>query len=718
MKKNLLVLLFVLYAFISSAAVSGDKDIDYKGNLALIPASDPEVADFPTVLKELQGTHPRVLFTPAEINKLKTAINTDLFLKQAADAAIVTGKKKLVPLPGNPPDICTKGTAALASSFERYVNLAYAYVLTDGDEKVRNNIVSILEVMLNEPYWADTAELDCDMGAANNMFMVGVLFDTVYADLDPEFRVKMAEKILIHVRRMHYLGYKKLALDIHKYWQQDPFNNHRWHRNAGMTACLMAIADIPELKGRTEYLLKQLKEEVDFVMKWYPEGGDCHEGASYQRFGFLYLVMTARMWDRVTGTDYLSHPGFTNAWAQQLYYRTPDGRRYMSFGDSHNTAQPVGNLDMAFLASSGISRDKNIQAATLNSCKNNSRNLGHENVGWSLLAVYDPTVGKGDFAAIKPYCLFPDLGAASMRDSWEDDAVLFTFKCGPYGGYRLNEYRHGSMEDGKPLYVNVAHDDPDANSFALGRADGFLFHPGNYALKKTTDGHNTLLVDGKGQKLEGRQYTQPSETDDMRTYSYLTGWKVGAKNRIIIEGEAGPAYETLDRFRRSCIWMPGEYILILDSIRTADGKPQEISWQALVQQAYFDVPEEGRCSAETLLKNKMKFQILSNQEIGGIIDYKLLAGRFSSEMVNQFRFFKNTDAIKYVCMMDPWGKNVSITFTETSGVVTVTIKGDGINDSWMWRASDDLTTPSRIQGIRNGEVLIELTEADKAPHGH
>lgn len=715
MKKLLIILLLTTLS--SFAAEPVNTGVDYEGNLALIPPSDPVPANAPAIRSELQGVHPRVLFTDAEIKALKSAAGSDPLLKQTVDEVVSWSKTRSKPLTGNPPDIVKSDTPALVTSFDRNVQLAYAYALSDGDPKIKEAIVSCLQTMLDQPYWADTKELDCNMGAANNMFMVGALFDAVYNDLDPEFRLKMAEKILTHARRMYYLGHKELALNCIRYWQQDPQPNHRWHRNAGMTACLMAIADIPELKGRTEYLMQQMKQEVDFIIKWWPKDGDCHEGAGYQQFGFLYLALTAQIWDRDVGTDYLSHPGFAHAWEQQLFYRAPGRQSYMTFGDNPNTEGALDNKGMAFFISPKISRDKDVQAAVMNFYKKNSLKGGKNNVAWSLLAVYDPTVGEGDYKNVPLHHLFSDLGAVSMRDSWEDNAVAFTFKCGPYGGYKLNEYAHENLVDGKPHYVNIAHDDPDANSFAMGTAGEFLFHPGRYSTLKKTEENSTLIVDGIGQLGEGDAYTQPVPNVDMRTLSYLTGWKTDADNRVIVEGEAGPAYPALETYRRSCIWMPGEYILILDNIRTADGQPHNISWQAVTAKAQFDDPSAGLCHIETEKGNRMDLQILSNQAIDGSIDNQMLAGRWGSELLNKFQFFQKTGAIKYACVMDPWKKGVRITFAETAGVVTVTVKGNGIDDTWKWTASKDLTTPSQIQGTRKGQPIISLTEADKAPHG-
>jgi hypothetical protein len=714
--RNLLCLVATLLVLPVTLEAAPQKNgvVKYEADLAMVPAIDPKPTAVPQILPAMKGQHPRLLFTSKEIEILKKQIASDpLLQKTYKDNA---GRAKAFTLAKeSPPAIVLDDTSALSKSVGQYPSLAYVYAL-DHDPSVKQAIIDILTMMLEQPHWADTTELDCNMGAGNNMLMVAVLFDAVYNDLEPAFRVKMAEKILVHVRRMYYLGYKELCLDAIKYWQQDPQPNHRWHRGAGMAACLLAIADIKEVDSG--YMLEQFKKEMDFLIKWYPTDGDCHEGAAYQEFGFFYLAAAAEMMDRVLGTEYLKHPGFRNAWAQQVYYSAPGRMSSMSFGDAQNQETPFSNLSAAFFLSPHLSRDKNVQAAlTHRFTKLAKRKDGrtYENP-WMLLAYYDPTVGKGDYQALPTYRLFADLGAATMRDSWEEDAVLFTFKCGPYGGYRLNEYRHEYKDEkGEPHYVNLAHDDPDANSIALGMAGDFLLHPGLYSTGKTTAENNTILVDGKGQLGEGDAYTQPVPGVDMRTLSYLTGWKVGTDGRIIIEGEAGNAYKAkaLQRFRRTAVWMPGEYILILDDIRGAGA--HDITWKINSEKAQFENPATGRCYVYTKTGQRLDLQILASQDFKGSIDFFNIAGRWGNALLQQLQFFLHTETVKFACLLDPWKRKPELVLKDTGDTATVTVRFGSSEDTWTWQGAKDLNTPSSLTGKRGTTPLIALTEKDKAP---
>jgi len=271
--------------------------------------------------------------------------------------------------------------------------------------------------------------------------------------------------------------------------------------------------------------------------------------------------------------------------------------------------------------------------------------------------------------------------------------------------------------------VNTAHDDPDANSIAMAVADEFIFHPGTYSTRKLTETVSSLTVDGKGQIMEGSDYTQPVPNFDSRTLSYLTAWKTGDKGRLIIEGEAGNAYRKEDhnkisdsllkKFRRTSIWMPGEYILVLDDI-VANGS-HDLMWRGTVQKAQFIQASEGRCQIQTKSGKNVDLQILGNKPFKGAIDHLYMVGRWGNEMLQQLQFSAQTDSIKFACLLDPWKTKPTLTFKEEGGNVTLTVHTITFEDVWTWKSAKDDHTPSSLECKRRGTVLINLTEKDKAP---
>jgi len=707
-------------------------------DLALVPATDPSASNAPQLLDAIKGVHPRLLFTTQEIAALKAAIPSDPVLQKGYQGTTQWAKMALVPTGPNPL-IVQDDQSALVKGLAQAPAMAYAYAL-DKDPAIKKKIVDTLTDMLNAPYWANVPELDTSMGAGCNMFVVALLYDAVYNDLDPALRAKLTQKIFTHARRMYYLGNKQLAVNVIKYWQQDPQNNHRWYQgDMGLAACVLVVADEQGIDAG--YMLQSLKAEMDFVMKWYPPDGDCHEGAGYQNFGYTPIVAACEMMDRNLGTTYLKDSGLKNAWSQQIYYWVPGRQSDISWGDDQNgVATYYSPNDDTFFFGPHLSRDKEAQAALLMHMDKSLAYLTTKGNGktpllpWTLLAFYDPTVGQGDYHNLSLYKLFPDIGAASMRDSWEDNAVVFTFKCGPYGGYKLNEYRNSTPDaQGNPHPVNVAHDDPDANEFAMAVGNGFAFHPGVYTestdpkVVKLSQEHSTITVDGKGQVGEGFGFTQPVGHADMTKFSYLTGWKSDDKGHIIIEGEAGPAYRgqtgpelkaagnkladpVLKMYRRTAIWMPKEYILILDNIQ-ANGA-HAIMWHGTTP---ISQVTNGQGIATTETGQQVGFQTVSDHSFDSKSVPMTLFGRFGNVQVQQIQYTLSTDAVRFATVLDPWKTTPQVKISSSGGTTTVNIHGAHFDDTWTWQDPKDATTPSSINGTRGGAALISLTDADTAP---
>ncbi len=697
--------------------------------LSVIPATDPVVTNPPQIVDALKNVHPRLMFSQGEMDALKARIGSDPTLQKGYEGTVFWAKAVSFP-----PSILTGDQDALVKSYSQAPALAYAYAL-DHDPATREEIIRTLTQMVNAPHWADGTELDSSMGAACNMFMTALLFDAAYNDLEPALRNEVAAKLLTQARRLYYLGHKGMLPPYpgKGYWMADPQPNHRWYRDMGLAACVLAIAGEKDID--TGYLLQGLKDEMDLVAKWYPADGDCHEGTGYQSFGITAISSAFTMMDRNLGTTYLKDSGLRHAWEQQLYFWVPGRMSDISWGDDQNGADAdFGHNDATFFLGPKLSRDPQAQAAMLLKMNKAITKSGGKPpiMPWTLLAFFDPSLVPGDLKTIPLVKLLPDIGAASMRDSWEGNAVVFTFKCGPYGGYQLNQYRNTTTDNGQPHYVNVAHDDPDANEFALAVGNGFAFHPGNYTSpdhsKKLSGDHSTITVDDKGQVGEGGGYTQPVGNENMTTFSYLTGWKSEPTGRVIIEGEAGPSYcgqtyaelraannklapSLLKSYRRTAIWMPKDYILILDNIVSADG-PHKITWHGSTPVSQI---ADGKGIATTETGIPVPFQIVSDQPVQSASVPMTLVGRWGNDPIQQIQVTAQAAAVKFATVLDPWKTNPTVKLTSNTGITTVEVSGTGYDDIWTWQNPQNTVQPSAIEGKRAGAPLVSLTESDRGP---
>ena len=324
------------------------------------------------------------------------------------------------------------------------------------------------------------------------------------------------------------------------------------------------------------------------------------------------------------------------------------------------------------------------------------------------LVWFDPSVGTGgSLDALPPNRLFPDIGLALLRDGWTDRNVGLMFKSSPYGGATLNAYRnaHGYR------YINVAHDDPDANSFTLYARGAFLADNDRYAKKKLTAGHNTILVNGKGQFGEGGQWTQPLKAprEDMTRLARITAWHE-TPEAVMVEGEAGGAYDGLERFRRAVVWVPGRYVLILDDIRAAEGEA-EVAW--LLNAPKLDVTDlpGGRFALAAADESRADVVVASAVPYAAVVVDSPAEHRGKPLGLRQLRLTARAGAWQLATVIDAWNVGdvrVVIEGAPTDGTKTARVETAGTVDMWAWQPPAAANGPASLVLRRAGGPDVRL----------
>ncbi|MCZ7648911.1 MAG: heparinase II/III-family protein [Planctomycetota bacterium] len=556
---------FVLVSMLTFALPAWGKGAKDKGNdadpeiqLKKVPARDPEVSEPKRLLKDVLGQHPRLLFSKDELAKLKEKIAGP----GKADYEGLLAYLKAC----NPPKLeevkFTKdATDAQRHGLWRLPTAALHYALT-GEKSSFEKTKGYMELLLKLPVWEDCPEVDSGMGAANVMIGAALAYDWLYEDLEPEFREAYRTNLLLRARRMYHLGHLQKA-DATHYWQQDPQNNHRHHRLAGLALCALASA---EGKPEEDWIVTKTWEELKFVADWHSPDGSYHDSPSYMPFGVQYLVLAFDAADRCFGTDYLDHGFFANNALFRLQTLAPGFKQLFCYGDSGLTA--MGSYNNYLLRCAAKHRDKDVYAGILEFFKAQANAAEFK---WFSILWSDPALESGSLDAVAKTKLYPDLGLAFVRDGWKEKSVAAMFKCGPYGGYTLNRYRN----ENDFHYINIAHDHPDANSFQLFAGGEMLATDDGYPQGKWTEPHNTILVDGKGQLGESGGWTQPPKGVDLTTLARTVAFK-DAGNVVVAQGEAAGLYQGLTRFRRGFVWVRGGYVLVLDEIGAK--AEAEIAW--------------------------------------------------------------------------------------------------------------------------------------------
>jgi hypothetical protein len=655
------------------------------------PARDPVEANPPRLVAGVQGQHPRLVFSAADVPALQKLAQGEgkAFFKQMEEYL----GSSVAPAAT---DFLTDDTDGLRQGFWRIPTVSLHAVVT-GSPKSRAQAIAFLKRLCSVEHWQLGGEQDSGMGAANILTGAALAYDWLYNDLDPATREMARQKLLLQARRLYYGGHLMKNSGT-PYWQNDPQNNHRWHRDSGLALAVLAIAgDGPG----DAWLRARTFEELRFIHEWLPEDGTSHESSSYMVFGAPYLTLAMQASDRCFGTHYLSHPYFRNATLFRMHTLVPGLKNEFPYGDTGG----VNYFNNYFYKYTSDFGQKDLQDGLERFRAASPDGFCY---GWLSLIWYNPHLTGGSLDRVPTVGFYPDLGVALMRDGWKDSAVGAMFKCGPYGGHKLNEYRNRNDFH----YVNVAHDDPDANMFTIFADEQLLAADDGYAEKKITAGHNTLLVNGKGQKGEGDSWTQPLSGVDMAALARMTAWK-NTGQVVIAEGEAAGMYEGLTRYRRTFIWVRGSYLLLLDDVRAA--QPADLTW--LIQGSGLSATDEAAHAYRLTREGAhLEFRVLSDRTFGAKIDLSPAESSGKPLGYQQLQLTAHAARWRVATLFDPWHQTKLQVRRETAGedASVLHVTGAGFSDTWRWTAAKDDVTPSGLQGERAGGFKVTLTAADRA----
>lgn len=300
--------------------------------------------------------------------------------------------------------------------------------------------------------------------------------------------------------------------------------------DAGLAVCAFA-GRWPEAREALGLAARGVIETLDCV----PPEGDWPEGVGYWFATLLYGLRFAHAIERLTGgaVNLFAHPALRVTGDFAALLTTPGGRIF-NFNDNRETCP----LESLLLLARRMERPDWLAVA---------RRFPGDTV--LELAFDDPSVP----APAEPprlTALFPRTGLATIRSGSSRTDAFLGFKCGP---------------------PNVGHSHLDANAFILEAGgvplltdEGFWWYgPGFFGDGRrweydnnATIGHNTLLVDGRGQThSRGPEYAG-------RIVSLVSGagWH-------LVVGDAGRCYPGLLRaFTRSALFLPPDRLVIRDVV--------------------------------------------------------------------------------------------------------------------------------------------------------
>ncbi len=344
----------------------------------------------------------------------------------------------------------------------------------------------------------------------------------------------------------------------------NPLSNHNWTPSAAEGLVGLAFSGeggfAKTLLGKAK---NNFKEGPGSVLWAHGTDGFSPQGPGYWRkYNHVVLFMTAlRFNERQNdwfhlGKEYPGSEFFKNTAMPRIFLDTQhQDLSVVSWGDSPQIGTdrkgPFAGMGLLSLVASEYKDGYALDF--MDHLLETGYRFDNEDAAAFIL--YDDTgVTPKPYQELPLSAYWPNMEAGMFRSGWSKDDLLFFMRCGSPGG-------HARRIKGLP---RDGHNHPDANGFVLfynndylAAEDGAKPDIGPDAGLRITYGHNTLLVDGTGQKGDrGKRVKTTNANMDFLDTEHL-GFMLG---------DATDAYENLDHYFRYVLYKKHKYFIIVDEV--------------------------------------------------------------------------------------------------------------------------------------------------------
>ena len=331
-----------------------------------------------------------------------------------------------------------------------------------------------------------------DLATGHQLFGLGLVYDWCYADLGEEARRTIRDTLVKRTSAMF-----EAAAAGKAWWGRSYLQNHLWVNISGMVVAGLALFD--EAEGASGWIGLPL-DKFQRTMAALGSDGASHEGVGYWEYGAEYMLKFMDLARSRLGVNLYTNAwwGNTASYAQYLNLPRHAWRRNNCIVDIADCPRSHWyGPDYILRALAREFRDGHAQWLAQQADEAGVASAG---APWLNLLWFDPSLPVKAPSSLPTLRHFDDMDLVSARTDWSGEESLVVFRCGPCLGHKAVEefaYDPGS-----------GHVHPDANHFVLFGAGEWLIRDDGYRAKWTGQ-HNTLLVDGRGQMGEGKQWLTP-----------------------------------------------------------------------------------------------------------------------------------------------------------------------------------------------------------------
>jgi uncharacterized protein DUF4962/heparinase II/III-like protein len=409
------------------------------------------------------------------------------------------------------------------------------------------------------PHWED----DRSLAGGECLFGVAVGYDWLHAHLSERDRKLIREKLVHQADAMHNGPPVQ-----HEIW----LANHNHVEHLGLAAAGFALeGEVPQAARWVDAADRVFRQALEFSSR----DGSSTEGHQYWAYSAESILRYCELARDLRHQDLYRSEWLKNIPDFIIHSTLPDFSAencVMSFGDSHRTYELHGPTHILYRVAAEY-RNPYAQWLALEMQRRGVGRRGY--CGWAGLLWYDETLAPKPVAQLPTFWNCDDIGWVTSRSSWEPDAVMIGFKCGPMHGRKAQQYYVANPERHE---IGGGHGHADVNSFQIyARGQWLAIDPG-YERPKWTRTHNTVLVNGHGQLGEGQTWFDRKAVLEAKASSDLVQVEHHADYDYLV-GDAMTIYPRaagLRKFQRHFLFLKPDVVLIVDDL--AADPPGRYEW--------------------------------------------------------------------------------------------------------------------------------------------
>jgi hypothetical protein len=440
-------------------------------------------------LATLKKEHPRLLLTDEDLEHLRATIRD---VPQAHRLYLDMGKEaerlQTVP-PLEYRQLGTRGSLASRHTCDRIYTLALLYRL-DRKRTYLDRAVKELRAIAGFRDWNPARFLD----TAELTHAMAIGYDWLYGALSPDDRQIVRDAIV----------QKGLdpAMPIYERQISWTVNHYYWNPvcNGAITMGALAVAE--DDMQKCEALVRFAVDSLPRALATYGSDGGWPEGETYWNYATRYVGLMVGSLESATGTDFgLGGGKRLERTGRFRVYTTGPNYRVFNFGDA-------GEDDGSAPAMFWLAKHTNQPAFAWQEARHIDKTGRSEPLDL-IWYERDQRIPSGPAWPLD--AVFPGLGLATFRSTWEDPDALFLATAA-----RDNKAPHAHLDLGSFIFeaggvrwaIDLGPDD-----YGSGGING---RPHFSYYRTRTEAHNTVTIDGENQDARGdARITRHESTPDL-----------------------------------------------------------------------------------------------------------------------------------------------------------------------------------------------------------